>query len=175
MARRRIADLGLCALAAASLASCGPNQQASGTAGVASAVRGYVAALDAHAGERVCRAFAPGALTALRLPKRAPSCAASVADSLGYRDPRGYPVWRHTTIEHVRSIVRHGSLARATVTMRTTFADNREPSVEDDVVYLTRRGGSWLVAQPSAVIYRAIGVGTPPLSALRPPPGWPGG
>ena len=51
----------------------------------------------------------------------------------------------------------------------TRFADNREPSVEDDVVYLRRQGGRWLIAKPSATLYRAIGVGNIPPQVLAPP------
>jgi putative lumazine-binding protein len=165
---RQLAALGVAALAACSLASCRPNSEPS-SAAVERAVRGYVAALDAGSGRRVCAIFEPGALDALRLPKRAGSCAGSVAASIGYRDPRGYPVWRRTRIERVRSIALRGRTARATVTMRTTFADRRQPSIEDDVIYLARHGGGWRVVKPSATFYRAIGAASPPLSSLAPP------
>jgi hypothetical protein len=51
----------------------------------------------------------------------------------------------------------------------THFADNREPSIEDDVIYLRRGAGRWLIAKPNATLYRAIGVGNIPPSALAPP------
>ncbi len=168
VARHRSGAVLCAAVAALALASCQPNHEPSAAAAQGT-VRDYVAAIDARDGQRLCALFEPGALDHLKLPKRAGSCAGSVAASIGYRDPRGYPVWRRTRIERFRSIVVHGSTARATVTMRTTFADNREPSIEDDVIYLDRSGAKWLVAKPSATIYRAIGAASPPISALAPP------
>ena len=156
-------------IAAGCLASCRPNQETAGEAGVRQAVRGYVSALDARSGRGVCDAVASDALAKLALPKNRGSCPASIAASIGYRDPRGYPVWRRTRILRFRSLDVHDATARATVTVKTIFADDRDPSIEDDVVYLTRSGGRWTIAKPSATLYRAIGAGTPPLSALRAP------
>jgi hypothetical protein len=51
----------------------------------------------------------------------------------------------------------------------THFAGNREPSVEDDLIYLQSQGRRWLIAQPSATLYRAIGVGDIPPQVLAPP------
>ncbi len=51
----------------------------------------------------------------------------------------------------------------------TRFADNREPSVEDDLIYLRKQGDAWLIAKPSATLYRAIGVGNIPPQVLAPP------
>lgn len=161
-------------LAVGALGGCGSDQGASAGARPEKAVRDYVAALDARDGAAVCRAFAPGAVEAVRLPKRGGSCTSSVDASLGYRDPRGYPVWRRTRILDFRSIDTGPDTARATVTVKTTFAGDREPSIEDDVIYLRNDGGHWRVAKASTTFYRAIGAAGPPLEALRPPPGWPG-
>lgn len=138
---------------------------------VATAVRGYVAALDSRDGARVCKAFAPGALDVVHFPRRRGSCPASVEASIGYRDPRGFPVYEHSRIARIRSVAIKGADARAVATVVTRFAGDREPSIEDDVVYLRRHGGSWLVVKPSSAVYRAIGVGDIPPSVLAPPAG----
>ena len=52
--------------------------------------------------------------------------------------------------------------------MVTRFADRDEPSVEDDIIYLAARDGDWLIAKPSATLYRAIGADVPPSVLLRP-------
>ncbi len=136
---------------------------------VASVVRGYVAALDTRDGERVCALFLPGALDKVRLPRDRGDCAPSVQASIGYRDPRGFPVYEHSRVARIRSVAIDGSEARIVATMVTRFAGNREPSIEDDVVYTQQRGGRWLIAQPSAALYRAIGEGDIPPSVLAPP------
>ncbi len=169
MTRRAGPTLAAAVIAAGCVASCRPNQEAGAEAGVRQAVRGYVEALDARSGGRVCSVIASDALAKLAVPKRRGSCAASIAASIGYRDPRGYPVWRRTDLERFRSIALGEGTARATVRVKTIFADGREPSIEDDVVYLTQRDDRWLIAKPSATLYRAIGASTPPLSALRAP------
>jgi hypothetical protein len=56
-----------------------------------------------------------------------------------------------------------------TATIVSDFADRDEPSVEDDVIYLERRGRQWLMVQPSAILYRAIGAPDLPLDLLTPP------
>jgi hypothetical protein len=48
------------------------------------------------------------------------------------------------------------------------FRDRRQPSIEEDVIYLERRGTRWLLAKPSATFYRAVGYADPPLRALTP-------
>jgi hypothetical protein len=136
---------------------------------VADAVRGYVTALDSRDGERVCAGFVPGALDTVRFPRDRGGCAQSVQASIGYRDPRGFPVYEHSRVARIRSVVIDGSEARVVATVVTRFAGNREPSVEDDVVYAQQRGGQWLIAQPSGAFYRAIGEGDIPPSVLAPP------
>jgi hypothetical protein len=169
-AGRRLAALAT-VLTAGSVASCQPNQDTGGEAAARSAVRDYIASVDARSGGRLCREMAPGALANLAVPKHQGSCAASLAASIGYRDPRGYPIWRHTRLQRFRSVALEGTTARATVRVKTTFADGREPSIEDDVIYLDGGDGRWLVAKPSATLYRAIGAPSPPISAFRPPGG----
>jgi len=113
--------------------------------------------------------FVPGALDSLRLPVQGSDCASSVAGSLGYRDPRGYPVWQRSRVRHFDAVTHVGSFTRVTVTIRTIYAGGRTPSTEDDVIYLERSGSRWLLAKPSVTLYRAIGVPNAPPSVLAPP------
>ena len=131
-------------------------------------VRSFVAALDARDGERACTLIAPEALDDLELPRPGASCAASLEASIGYRDPRGLPVWEGAEIANVRSVELDAATAKVVARVVTHFADRDEPSIEDDVVYLTTAAGDWLIAKPSATLYRAIGAEVPP-SALTPP------
>jgi ketosteroid isomerase-like protein len=132
-------------------------------------VRDYVAALNAGDGGRVCRLFVPGALSAVRLPHERGGCAPSLSASIGYRDPRGFPVYRRSRVARIRSVAIDGGSAKAVATIVTRFAGNREPSIEDDIVYLRYGDGRWLIAKPSATLYRAIGTGNIPPSVLAPP------
>lgn len=135
------------------------------------AVRDYIAAVNSRDGERVCRLLAPGAERELDPPKQRGGCAPTLSASIGYADPRGFPVWKRTRIVHFVSVVPSDGSGRATVEVRHRFADRPTPSIEDDVIYLVRRGNRWLIAKPSSTLYRAIGVAEIPLSALQPPSG----
>lgn len=138
---------------------------------VIAAVRRYVEALDRHDGERVCALVAPGAIEQVELPRERGSCAESVSASIGYRDPRGFPVWEEAEVTQV-AVPRLGEgSAKAVATVVTEFADREEYSVEDDVIYLQRRRGQWLVAKPSSTFYRAVGIADPPPTVLAPPQG----
>jgi hypothetical protein len=143
---------------------------------VARVVRAYLAALNARDGEGGCALFVPGALAAVDFPRDRGSCAASLSASIGYRDPRGFPIYDRSRIGRIPSVTIQGSeggnvgaSARVVVTTLTHFAGNREPSVEDDLVYLRNEDGRWLIAKPSATLYRAIGVGDIPPQVLAPP------
>jgi hypothetical protein len=136
---------------------------------VVRSVRAYVAALNDHDGRRACALFLPGALSGVDFPRDEGDCADSLSASVGYRDPRGTPVYRRSRVARIPSVEIDGSQARVTATTVTRFADNREPSVEDDVVYLVQRGGRWRIAKPSVILYRAIGVGDIPPRVLAPP------
>jgi hypothetical protein len=111
----------------------------------------------------------PGAMDAVDFPRDRGGCAPSLSASVGYRDPRGFPVYDRSRIARIPKVAMQGSGARVTATIVTRFADNREPSIEDDVIYLRRVGTRWLIAKPSATLYRAIGVGNIPPQALAPP------
>jgi hypothetical protein len=138
---------------------------------VAGVVRAYVDALDARDGRRACRLFAPGALSGVDLPRERGGCGKSLTASIGYRDPRGFPVYAGSRVARIPSVEIDGSSARVTATTVTKFAGSREPSVEDDLVYLRELGGRWMIAKASAGLYRAIGVGDIPPSVLAPPQG----
>jgi hypothetical protein len=135
----------------------------------AAVVRDYVGALSAADGRRVCALFADGALDGVDFPRERGGCAASVSASVGYADPRGLPGSRAARVARVPSVPGTESDARVTATVVTRFAEGRDPSIEDDVVYLRAIGGRWLIVQPSVELYRAIGVGDVPPRALAPP------
>jgi hypothetical protein len=135
----------------------------------AQTVRAYVAALDDRDGQAVCALLVPGATDAVEFPRDRGDCAASLDASIGYRDPRGLPVWETARVAAVPSVDVSGDSARVVVTTVTRFADRDEPSIEDDVVYLERSADDWLVAKPSSTLYRAVGIAEVPPSVLAPP------
>lgn len=135
----------------------------------AATMRAYVAALDAGNGERVCSLFAPGALDRFDFPRERRTCAASVEASLGYRDPRGLPVWRGSEVTEAISAEVDGPEARVVATIFTRYAGVREPSIEDDIAYLRADGPRWLIVKPTATIYRAVGIAEIPPSVIAPP------
>jgi hypothetical protein len=136
---------------------------------LASQVREYVRAVSAGDGERICSLFVPGGLASVDFPRDRGSCAASLDASIGYADPRGFPVYDRSRIGRIGSGQIDGSEGRVVATIVTHFADDREPSVEDDLIYMEERGGRWRIAKPSALIYRAIGAPDVPPQALTPP------
>lgn len=132
-------------------------------------VKQFVAALDRRDGDGACALLAPGALAEIELPKPRGGCAASLAASIGYRDPRGLPVWKSAEVSDLRSVEIDGETGRVVTTVVTQFADRSEASVEDDIVYLVRDGDGWLIAKPSSTLYRAVGIADVPPSVLSPP------
>jgi hypothetical protein len=78
-------------------------------------------------------------------------------------------VYEGSRVARTNSVTIDGTDARVVATTVTDFAGNREPSVEDDVVYLRHQDGRWLIVKPSAALYRAIGVGDIPPTVLAPP------
>ena len=132
----------------------------------------YIRAVDRHDAARACALFAPGALDLSRLPKRRGGCRESLRASIGTRPRGGGPAWRKTTLVAVRPEDLGDGRARISATVTHHFSDRKYVSVEDDVIYLQRLGGRWLLAKPSATLYRAVGYESPPLAAFTPPPGW---
>jgi ketosteroid isomerase-like protein len=137
---------------------------------VARTVRRYIDAIDARDGAAVCESLAPGAIENFELPRGGAGCAKSMRASIGYRDPRGFPVFESVRLHSIGDIAIGAGQARATATVVTQFADRDEPSIEDDVVYLVPVGSGWRVARPSSTLYRAVGRPEVPPKALAPPP-----
>ena len=133
--------------------------------------RAYIRALDDRDGGAVCRILAPGAIRPGRLPEPRAGCGAAVSASIGHVEPGG-PIWRGVRIAAIGPVQleqQQPGTARARVTVVTRFGGGREPSVEDDLLYLRRVGRGWRVAKPSAAFYRAVGARDVPLSALAAP------
>jgi hypothetical protein len=142
--------------------------------GAVAAVSDYIRALDRHDAAGVCALLVPGALDLNRLPTRRGGCRASLRASIGTPPRGGAPAWRKTTLVAVKPEDLGDGRARASSTVTHHFSDRKYVSVEDDVIYLQRAGGRWLLAKPSGTLYRAVGYPEPPLDALTPPPGWGG-
>jgi hypothetical protein len=146
----------------------GPAPETTDEQAVASAARGYVQALDRREGASVCGAFVPGTLDGLDFPVDRSTCRATVEASLGFRR-RGFPVWERSEMTDAVSAQVTGDAARVVATVFTVYADVREPTIEDDIIYLQRSGERWRIAKPSLTLYRAIGDADPPPTALSPP------
>ena len=147
----------------------GPAPSSDDETAAADAARGYVEAIDARDGRAVCNAFSPGGIGTLKLPEERGSCPASLEASLGFEGKDGQPVWDHSEMTQDLSAQIDGDSARVVATVFTEDSDVREPTIEDDIIYLTRSGDGWLVVKPSATLYRAVGIADIPLSALQPP------
>jgi hypothetical protein len=132
------------------------------------AVHRYVEAINDRNGRALCQ-LVPSLTGELDLPEQRGGCAHSVRASIGYADPRGFPQWRRSRLGEIRSAAVDGSSARVVATVVTYFADRKEPSIEDDVLYLEESGGRWGLAKPSATLYRAIGAPDVPPRALQEP------
>lgn len=113
-------------------------------------VREFVEALDQRNGARACSLLASGVIGQIEVPKPRAGCEGSVQASIGFRDPRGLPVWESAELTDLRSVQIDGDAARVVATVVTRFADRDEASVEDDIVYLSRSGDGWLIAKPRA-------------------------
>jgi len=135
-------------------------------------VADYISALDRHDAAHACAVFEPGALDLAVLPKRIGRCRSSLAASIGTRPRSGGPAWRRTALVEMKTEDLGSGRARVSATVTHRFSDRKYVSVEDDVIYLEKLGGSWLLAQPSATLYRAVGYAQPPLRAFAPPQGW---
>jgi hypothetical protein len=139
---------------------------------VETAVGDYIAALDRHDAARVCTLLLPGSLDPAELPKSRAGCRPSLSASIGTRPRSGGPAWRRTTLAGTKAEDLGDGRARVSATVVHHFSDRKYVSVEDDVIYLEKVGGRWLIAKPSATLYRAVGYREPPLRAFAPPAGW---
>jgi hypothetical protein len=146
----------------------GPAPETTDERAAASAARGYVQALDRRAGAAVCGTFVPGSLDGVDFPVERSSCPATVRASLGFRR-KGFPVWESSEMTDAVSAQVTGDTAKVVATVFTIYADVREPTIEDDIIYLKRSGDRWQITQPSLTFHRAIGDADPPQSALSPP------
>lgn len=133
----------------------------------------YIDAIDARDGAALCDLLAPSAVRELKPPVERASCSASLRDSIGYEDPRGFPVWRRTRLTGIEGaqVSRDLESARITAAITTEFADRSEPSVESDIAYLELVGGEWRLAKPPGSLYRAVGNAELPPSVIVPPKG----
>ena len=141
-------------------------------AAVTAVVSDYISALDRHRAARVCALLEPRALDTAELPKQRGGCRASLAASIGTRPRSGGPAWRRTALFELKAEDLGDNRARVTATVTHHFSDRKYVSVEEDVIYLEKRGSRWLLAKPSGTLYRAVGYPEPPLRALSPPAGW---
>jgi hypothetical protein len=136
---------------------------------VVRAVREYLEGIDARDGKRVCAVLAPGAIQNLELPRERAGCETSLDASIGYRDPRGFPVFDRARVESIQDVTVGAGEARVTVTVVTRFADRDQPSIEDDLIYLVEIDGEWRVVKPSATLFRAVGKPEAPPEVIAPP------
>jgi hypothetical protein len=125
---------------------------------IATTVAAYIRALDRREAGRVCSLVV--------------SCRGSLPGTIGARPGNGGPAWRRSKLTALKLERLGDDRARVSATAVHHFSDRKYVSVEDDVIYLERVGGRWLLAKPSATFYRAIGYSEPPLRAFAPPPGW---
>ena len=133
------------------------------------AAEAHIAAIDSRNAEVACALLAPGALDGVRGARG--DCPSDLERLVG-RPPRGgAPAWDGTRVVALVSVVAEGDRARVTLEVFHRFSDRKNPSVEDDVVFLERMGDRWLVSQADATLYRAVGYPEPPLGAYTPPTG----
>ena len=133
--------------------------------------RDYVAAINARDGEALCRLLAPGFLGELKPAVRREDCAATMAASIGYEDPRRFPVWEETVLTGFEQIAPEAGTgeARVTASVITRFADRTEPSIESDIAYLGPIAGEMRLLKASGALWRAVGKPDYPPSVISPP------
>lgn len=146
----------------------GPAPESAQERRAAKTVRSWIRAMTQRDGDGVCSRLAPGALDGVDLPRRRGTCEATVEASLGFARP-GFPRWERSQMTDEVSARVGGDEARVVATVFTIYADQRQPTIEDDIVYLEREGEDWLVVKPSATFYRAVGTLDIPPSVLAPP------
>ncbi len=136
------------------------------TAAEATAER-YIEAINDRDPAAVCALLAPGALAGVR--GASGPCVPALSAAIGRPATGGAPVWKSTRIEHPTKVVVAAKNARVTLEVFHRFSDRPNPSIEDDLIYLERRGDRWLITKASATLYRAVGYPEPPLEAFTPP------
>lgn len=133
--------------------------------------RAYVAAINARDGEALCELLAPGFLGELAPAVRREDCAATMRASIGYEDPRRFPVWEETVLTGLEQVAAQPATgqARVTAAVITRFSDRTEPSVESDIAYLGPIAGEMRLLKASGVLWRAVGKPDYPPSVISPP------
>ena len=150
----------------------GPAPASDDEVAAARAARAYVEAIDGRNGRTLCEAFEPAANEPherLDVPEERGSCSASFEASFGFEGGDGQPVWSSSEMTQDVSAQIEGDQARVVATVFTEYSDVREPTIEDDIIYLANVTDRWLVVQPSATLYRAVGIADIPLEAFEPP------
>ena len=150
----------------------GPAPESADEFAAARAARKYIEAIDDRDGQELCAAFEPGAdepQEQLEVPQKRGSCAGSFNASFGFKGKDGQPVWSSSEMTNDLSAQIDGDRARVVATVFTKYSDVREPTIEDDIIYLSRAADRWLVLKPSATLYRAVGIADIPLDAIQPP------
>ena len=147
----------------------GPAPSSAEETDAADAARAYIEAIDDRDGRELCNSLEPDGLDSLDLPAVRRSCPASLEASIGFRSKNGQPVWSRSEMTQDVSAQVEGDSARVVATVFTEYADVREPTIEDDIIYLSSASGRWLVVKPSATLYRAVGIAEIPLAAFEPP------
>lgn len=136
------------------------------------AYRAYVEAIGERDGERVCELIEPGFLDQLKPPVRRGACAERISGSIGYADPRGFPVWAGTEFSGVESVRISGPRVQLSAAIITRFADREQPSIESDVAYLLPGPAGYRLAKASGALWRAVGKPDVPPQVVSPPPGF---
>jgi len=150
----------------------GPAPESADEIAAARAARQYIEAIDERDGKRLCNAFEPSAdepQERLEVPEKRGSCAAAFDASFGFEGKDGQPVWSSSEMTNDVSAQIDGDQARVVATVFTKYSDVREPTIEDDIIYLSRTTDRWRVLKPSTTLYRAVGIADIPLEALEPP------
>lgn len=138
------------------------------------AYRRYITAIDGADGAALCAAVAGDLSRELGPVVKRGSCADRIGGSIGYEDPRGFPVWEGTSLTAVDRVALgpEARQARITASIVTRFRDRNQPSIESDIAYLAKRRGDWILLKPTGALYRAVGKPEPPPSVIAPPPGF---
>ena len=147
--------------------SCGELSGEDRTTAIA-AVASTSRALDRHDGARVCALLAPGALDLSALPRRRGGCSPSLRGVDRDAPQGGAPAWRKTTLVEVKPEDLGDGRARISATVTHHFSDRKYVSVEDDVIYLERLGGTLGARQAERNALPGGGVRIAPAGGVHP-------
>lgn len=135
----------------------------------------YVAAINDRDGAELCELLDPDFTDELELPVKGGGCAQQLSRSIGYRDPRGTPVWKETFLSGTESaLLRKGENIQLSTAIVTKFRSSSEASVESDIAYLypARGGEGYVLAKAPGSLWRAVGKPDVPPSVITPPKGF---